>query len=305
MTTEMKQGRVKANGLDFAYWEMGSGPLALCLHGFPDSPRSWRHLMPVLANAGFRAVAPYNRGYAPTAIPTDGKYSTGSLVADVNALHQALGGGSDAVLIAHDWGAVAAWGAAAAGPKCWRRLAILNIPPLAIFGQVAFTYEQIKRSFYFWFFQMEVAESIVGLNDLAFLEGLWADWSPNYKTRAYEVAGVKDCLRNPANLNAAMGYYRSLFNPKLFGLPDGMAEQGAAWGQPVTQPTLYLHGQEDGCVAIDDRLLKAVLGFCGPGSEVGWVRGAGHFMMVEKPDEVNERVVGFLTAQAVQTAAAE
>ena len=71
------EGRVTANDVEFAYLEAGSGPLALCLHGFPDSAWTWRHLLPALADAGFRAVAPFLRGYAPTAVPADGRYQTG------------------------------------------------------------------------------------------------------------------------------------------------------------------------------------------------------------------------------------
>ena len=79
---------------------------------------TWRHLMPALAGAGFHAVAPFMRGYAPTAVPADCAYQVGALVADVVALHEVLGGDGDAVLIGHDWGAEAAYGAAAyrAGP---------------------------------------------------------------------------------------------------------------------------------------------------------------------------------------------
>ena len=77
------------------------------------------------------------------------------MVADQVALHEALGGDQDAVLIAHDWGAVGAWGAAAKEPDRWRRCIILNIPPFAIFGENIVKYDQIKRSFYFWYFQMQ------------------------------------------------------------------------------------------------------------------------------------------------------
>src|ERR1700704_6943291 len=118
---EFKSGVVQANGLRFQYLEMGSGPLALCLHGFPDSPWTYRYLLPQLAQAGYRAVAPFMRGYAPTQIPLDGDFSTNALASDPNALHEVLGGDSNAVLIAHDWGAVAAWGALADGPARWRR----------------------------------------------------------------------------------------------------------------------------------------------------------------------------------------
>src|SRR3954451_8608552 len=110
---DFERGTVVANGLEFHYLATGSGPLALCLHGFPDSPWTYRYLLPELARAGYRAVTPFMRGYAPTEVPADGRYHPSALAADVVALHQAWGGAARAVLIAHDWGAVAAYGGAA------------------------------------------------------------------------------------------------------------------------------------------------------------------------------------------------
>src|SRR5580765_2003658 len=107
----IQQDGVTANGVEFAYLHCGSGPLALCLHGFPDSAHTWRHLMPMLAEAGFHAVAPFMRGYAPTAVPADGRYQTGVLGLDAIALHEALGGGQPGVVIGHDWGATATYSA--------------------------------------------------------------------------------------------------------------------------------------------------------------------------------------------------
>src|SRR3954454_7617817 len=107
---------VEANGLRFGYLDAGEGPLALLLHGFPDSAYTWRHLLPALADAGFRAVAPWTRGDAPPAVPTDADSGVATLAPDANALHEALGGGADAVLVGHDWGAITAYGAAAIAP---------------------------------------------------------------------------------------------------------------------------------------------------------------------------------------------
>ena len=76
------EGRATANDVDFAYLEEGTGPLALCLHGFPDTAWTYRFLLPALAGAGFRAVAPFMRGYAPTAVPADGRYQTAALALD-------------------------------------------------------------------------------------------------------------------------------------------------------------------------------------------------------------------------------
>ena len=61
--TDFTTGTVQANGVDFRYLACGEGPLALCMHGFPDSPWTYRHLLPVLADAGYRAVAPFMRGF--------------------------------------------------------------------------------------------------------------------------------------------------------------------------------------------------------------------------------------------------
>jgi len=294
-TAKFKTGSVKANGLEFHYLEAGSGPLALCLHGFPDSAYTYRYLLPELAKSGYRAVAPFMRGYAPTAVSSTGDYSTKTLAADANALHGALGGGADAVLIAHDWGAVAAFGALAEAPKNWRRAVIESVPPLAVFGEIAFSYEQIKKSFYFWFFQMVVSDGIVPAGNLAFIDGLWGDWSPGYDAKE-DLVNVKNCLRDPANLKAAMGYYRDLFDPATFGTPAAMEAQGAAWGRPVTQPVLYMHGNNDGCIALDETAAAKIGKLLGEGSKIERLADVGHFLHVEKPKLVNSKILSFLKA---------
>ena len=179
----VRSATVRANGLQFGVLEAGSGPLALCLHGFPDAADTWRHLLPALAGAGFHAVAPFMRGYAPTAVPADGAYHLGALVADAVALHEVLGGDGNAVLIGHDWGAEAAYGAAAFAPDRWRRLVTLAVPPAALDEVLFSDYEQLKRSFYLFMFRdpAGLAETVVARDDLAFLDKLWRDWSPGFQ----------------------------------------------------------------------------------------------------------------------------
>src|ERR1700683_2871540 len=101
---------VDANGLNFAYLEEGSGPLVLMLHGFPETPHTWDDLRPRIAAKGYRAVSPFMRGYHPTAIP-DRDADQETLARDVLALIVALGEKS-AIVVGHDWGATAAYGAA-------------------------------------------------------------------------------------------------------------------------------------------------------------------------------------------------
>ena len=289
----MDHHTVSANGVDFAYLSDGpdDGPLALCLHGFPDTAHTWRYLLPRLADAGFHAVAPFLRGYAPTSVPVDGRYDTGSLALDACALHEVLGGTGDAVIIGHDWGAFATYGAAAFEPDRWRRVVTAAVAPQASMADGFFTFDQLRRSWYVFFFQTPLAEYAVSLEDYAFIDRLWADWSPGFDG-SWDAARVKEALAAPESLTAAIGYYRSMFT----GPPEDprAAEAQAASATVAPQPTLYLHGAQDGCMGIDT--IGPVTDFLAPGSEMVVIEGAGHFMHVERPDDVNEHIIRFVTA---------
>ena len=283
---------VEANGLSFACLEVGEGPLALCLHGFPDAAPTWRHLLPELADGGYRAVAPFLRGYAPTSVPDDGAYQSGAVAADAIALHDALGGDGDAVLIGHDWGALAGYAAAGHAPERWKRVVVASVPPPPTVAQAFFSYDQLQRSWYMFFFQSPLADMAVAMDDLAFIDRLWADWSPGFDARA-ELPHVKDALRDPANLTAALGYYRATLGAGLHVPRYDEIEASAA--APLTQPALYLHGATDGCMGaelIDDSVLTHL---AADGSQVEIVEGAGHFLHLERPDVVNRLIVDFVT----------
>lgn len=283
-------GQVSANGLEFGYLTAGEGPLALCLHGFPDCAWTWRHLLPELAEAGYRAVAPWMRGYAPTTIPDDGVYQTGALTADACALHEALGGGADAVIIGHDWGAPAAYGAANLEPDRWAKVVGAAVPPGGALGQAFLDYDQLQRSWYMFFFQHGLADVVVPMNDLAFIDRLWADWSPGYDP-SDDLPAVKDSMRDPAHLAATLGYYRATLGDG----PRSEAYQAAqsATGQMPEQPLLYLQGLEDGCIAASVSAgIEA--SFTNPESRLTMVSGAGHFLQVEQPELVNSLIVDFL-----------
>ncbi|HAM01018.1 MAG TPA: alpha/beta hydrolase [Acidimicrobiaceae bacterium] len=287
----MLEARVTANEVEFAYLEAGpaDGPLALCLHGFPDTAHTYRHLLPALARAGFHAVAPWMRGYAPSSVPADGAYQAGALATDACALHEALGGDDRAVLIGHDWGAFAAYCAAPFEPKRWRKVVTVAIPPPAIVAQSFFTYDQFKRSFYVFLFQTPLAEMALASSDLGFVERLWADWSPGYDC-AFDVARVRESLAEGPNLHAAVGYYRAMLDPTLH-LPAYAAAQAAAGSPP--QPTLNLHGDHDGCFVLDPA--SDVASALSEGSRHVRVADAGHFLHLERPDEVNRLILDFLS----------
>src|SRR5258706_3410644 len=104
----MTSRTIRTPNVTFDALEEGAGPLVLCLHGFPDQARSFRHQMPALAAAGFRVVAPHLRGYAPTSQPADGRLDGMALGEDVLALLDALEA-ERAIVVGHDWGAVATY----------------------------------------------------------------------------------------------------------------------------------------------------------------------------------------------------
>lgn len=291
MSSSIETRQATVNDVDFTYLACGDeGPLALCLHGFPDSAHSWRHLLPELAAAGYRAVAPFQRGYAPTAVPADGRYQTGVLSLDAIGFHELLGNGEPGVIIGHDWGAPATHGAAVHEPDRWRTVVSMAVPPGAAFAMAFLTnVDQLKRSWYMFFFQHPLADMVVPANDLAFIDRIWQDWSPGHDG-AVDAAHVKDCLRDPAHLAAALGYYRA-------SLGDGYKDpaldaiQAAAQAVP-TQPMLYLHGADDGCIGVE--VAESARAMVTPNVTIEIVEGAGHFLQLERPDVVNARVIEFL-----------
>jgi pimeloyl-ACP methyl ester carboxylesterase len=161
----LSEGRVEAGGIAFGVVQ-GTRPLALCLHGFPDSAWTWWHLLPAL-DAGFRAVAPFMRGYAPTEIAPDGDYRVAALAQDANALHETLGGDEDAVLIGHDWGAEAAYTAAALAPRNWRRLVTIGVPPLALDERLFADPAQRERFAYLFLLKTPDAQDVVAADDMS------------------------------------------------------------------------------------------------------------------------------------------
>lgn len=288
----MEIKRITVNGLDLAYVEQGEGPLALLLHGFPETPGMFRHLMPELAKAGYRAVAPYMRGFAPSQVPPDGSMLMQDLIADANALHEALGGDSDAIIVGHDWGGFATWGAAALAPERWSRVVVADVPPVRFYERRAAVPEQIHKNSHFYFFQMAIADQLVPANDFAYIDWLWDHWSgnvPGYDSTEDREAG-KDTLREPANLQAGLGLYRQNFPSEAFGTDAW--EMGRLLAELPTQPTLYLHGSED--PVVNEEILADIVAALPEGSDGALLQGVGHFPMVEAPEEVNRRILAFL-----------
>jgi pimeloyl-ACP methyl ester carboxylesterase len=291
MATELSERTVRASNLNFRVLEMGEGPLVLCLHGFPDTAYSFRAQLPALADAGFHAVAPFMRGYAPTEPAPDGRYDSPVLSADAIALIDALGA-RDAFIFGHDWGAVAAYGAAAAAPNRIRKLVTAAVPHGGQFFQALVTdYAQQRRSWYMFFFQTAIADAAVSHNDFAFLERLWADWSPGWRWSKEDMEELKRSFRQKGTLEAALGYYRATLGPVL-KMPIQPGQLAAAMPQPINVPALMLHGRDDGCIGVE--LLDGMAALFPRGLRVEIVDKAGHFVHRERPEVCNRLIVDFL-----------
>ncbi|HEY1222028.1 MAG TPA: alpha/beta hydrolase [Acidimicrobiales bacterium] len=277
--------RADLGDVTLAYDEYGptDGPLALCLHGFPDTPHTFRLLAPFLARNGYHVVVPAMRGYAPSSLSTSGNYHVSALAEDANQLHEFLGADQGAVLVGHDWGAAATYVATNSEPTRWRQAITMAVPPLEVFRHSFTRYEQLHASWYMFFFQNALAELVVGLNDMAFLRELWTAWSPEYDP-SDELEPLREALSSPENLRAALEYYRAMFGHRLLGTvpPD-----------PPSVATLYLHGADDGCFLASG--LGQVLESLAPNSKFTLIENAGHFVHLEQPDAVHDAIGAFLT----------
>ncbi|MBV6754903.1 alpha/beta fold hydrolase [Rhodococcus opacus] len=297
MTTELRTLTVRTPELTLRAlaWGPEDGPLALLLHGFPDSATTWRHLGPLLAAQGWRVVAPYNRGYAPSDVPADGSYQLGALIGDVADIHDALGADGRAVLIGHDWGAAIASGVSHHAPQRFSSVVLLAVPPMpavvSLFRtprprNLPLVLRQLPRSWYMSVAQVPVLSQLLGER---LIRLLWALWAPGYDYRP-DLDAVLNSLPDRTRRRAALSYYRALWNP-LYRRRKYAEEQRAAFGRARVR-TLYLHGAADTCGLID--LGSHALSFLPAGSRACVVPGTGHFLHLEDPDTVNRYVLEFV-----------
>ncbi len=277
--------------LSFSAYEAGDGPLVLCLHGFPDTARSWRHQLDPVAAAGYRVVAPTMRGYEPSSIPADGDYFQIRLAEDVVAWMDELGA-EKAHVIGHDWGAAIAFITAQYAPERVQSLTMMSVPHPIQFQTVGMRVpKQLRNSWYIIFFQLAaLSDWAVERKGFAFIEYLWRKWSPGWDFPAEELQAVKDALAQPGVKQAALGYYRTMTNSKH----PSSAPTRALMPNPVAVPTFGMAGEIDGCIAAD------VFETCmreedfPAGLDIHIEPGAGHFLHQEKPAEITAQLIAWL-----------
>jgi pimeloyl-ACP methyl ester carboxylesterase len=263
---------VEANGLRFAYLEEGAGPLVLLLHGFPDTAHTWDAVRPRIAARGYRVVSPFLRGYHPSAIPsrdTDLETTARDALGLVEALAE-----KNAIVIGHDWGAIAAYGAASLDPSRVRKLFVLAIPhPAAIQP----TPRQAWGVRHFLAYKLPGASRRFAANDFAALPAIYARWSPDWRPSTDEFMAVRECFARPESLDAALGYYRAL----SFRVP-------AFLRRPIEVDTVVFAGKGDRLIA------PAVYGRARRMFTKSYVVEeipGGHFLHREHPDVFAERLL--------------
>ena len=288
----LRESRVTANGLRFAYLEGGSGPLVVLLHGWPDTPHTWDHQLTALAGAGFRVAAPWLRGYPPTEIPRSGYFDIGTLAVDVRELIGVLGGGDPCLLVGQDWGASVGYQVLAAFPEVVRSAVVMAVPHPAAARESLLRAEHVHRSFHWFFFQLpQLPEQALRADGYAFVDWLWDYWTAPGFTDEEHLADVKSMLAVPGALEATLGYYRAMFDPARAD-PD-LAEVRQAAGLPIVVPTLALCGAEDKRAEV---MQDQARHFAGP-YRFELVPGSGHFLQREQPQAVTELVLDWFARQ--------
>lgn len=275
---------VNANGIKFGYLSQGQGPLVLCLHGFPDTAYTYVDLMQRLSAEGYRVVAPFTRGYAPTGIPADKNYSMEDFGKDAIALIEALGE-QKAYLIGHDWGASAVYAACSLAPEKVIKAVTAAVPhPQAL----KFNAAQLKKSWYIFFFQLRlISEWRLKRNNYALIDKLWSDWSPALsKPNSIDlINALKQALNKQENLLAALGYYRALFKGANIKRTQKLLSQ------PINVPTLTIAGELDGCIGAEH--FPAMKPLFNKQFELFVMQGAGHFMHQEQSEVFANTVSNF------------
>ena len=256
----------------------------ICAHGFPDCEHSFREQLAPLVAAGHRVVCPAMRGYAPSDEPTSRRYDAAALGDDLVRLADHFSPRRPVHLVGHDWGAVAAYAATALAPERFDRLVTMAVPHLRVAGPRFFRPAQLRRSWYMALFQLPVlAERSLLANDLALVDRLWRDWSPGWARDDDHVALVKRAIA--PNASAVLGYYRALRRGAL-------GEARRLLFARTRVPSLYLHGADDGCIGAE--LCRGVADAYVAPVDVHVVAGAGHFVHLERPAEVNRLLLDFL-----------
>jgi len=280
-------------GLELSARHFGSpdAPLAILLHGFPDTPHTWDGMIPGLLDAGFQVLAPWLRGYTRASADRGARYDLMAVAADIAAWHRMLGA-PPAHLVGHDWGAFAAMILAKRDPRQWLSLTMLAVPPIGngfAPDMLRLLPRQTVLSSYIPVMQSAAAPRLLVRDDAAFVRRLWRRWSPGWTFTDAEFAPTAAVFTDPELAWAATRYYRSLFTVQR---PATRAFHRLLGAPPAALPTLALAGERDGCMSPDLQAIMSRLA----GATHARLPGCGHFLQAERPADVAAHLLPHLHA---------
>ncbi|HSM52608.1 MAG TPA: alpha/beta hydrolase [Erythrobacter sp.] len=311
-------------GVTLRYAEMGSGPLVILVHGFPESWYSWRHQIPALAGAGWRVVAPDVRGYggssAPEAIEA---YSLETLAGDCARLAEILSPDKPAVIVGHDWGAPIAWTSAMLHPDRFRAVAGMSVPHAAPGAESADVlqdrfFTQRGRYFYVVDFQREgEAEAELEADPAAtirrFYYALSGDapegtWPTDKKPGDGLLKGLPEPpMPLPWLSHEDVAYFAGEFARSGFRGPlNRYRNRRRDWemlsrldSHAIAQPSLFIGGTRDLATRLAGKDPLETMAKLLPGLRGAHVlEGCGHWTQQERPEECNRLLLGFLASLA-------
>lgn len=282
--------QVELAEVTLAVEDEGSGPAVVLLHGFPELAYSWRHQIPALADAGYRVIAPDQRGYGSSSVPDDvDAYALSDLVGDVVGLLDALGIGQ-ATVIGHDWGSIVAHTAAVTHPDRFDRVGSLNVAYRGAcwgFPSIEYVREHLAERFaYVLMFQEPgVAEAGFANDPEAWLNAFYLGGSRGRPFMADdELATYVEAFRSNG-ISGPVGWYRNI---------DANAiAHGHLKDAPIGQPSLLLAADSDPVLPLS---LADGVERWSPNIEVVVIEDCGHWTQQERPEAVNAALIGWLSA---------
>lgn len=276
----------KLNGVLIHYVEAGDAgaPLVILLHGFPDFWWGWRHQIGPLTDAGFRVIAPDQRGYNLSGKPLGPRaYDLDVLATDVLALAEALGS-SRTRLVGHDFGGLVAWQVASRNPERVERLGIINAPHPEVVGAYMLRHPtQMMRSLYAGFFQLPfLPEAVLSAADYTVMRQALTGSSQQNVFSPDDLERYRQAWAEPGALTAMLNWYRAL--PLRSQLEDPR----------VHVPTMVIWGLRDRF--LEKGLADESLALCDQGQFLGFDR-ASHWVQLEEAPAVNAALAAFLKAE--------
>ena len=282
--------KLERSSSEHYYYTEGIGTPMVFLHGFPDCPENYEEQLSFFSSKGYEVFVPYMPGYH-----TDDKdldtYQSVRIAEDIIEFIESVTD-QPIILFGHDWGSSVSYAIAGLRPDLVNKLISVSVPHgLSVGTAFLSDAEQQRRSWYMFFFQLELADAAVPFNNFSFIDRLWSDWSPNWPDYKRYSKTTIDVLSKGNVLSKALAYYRCTFQQELQNERiNKLAETLLA--DKIQMPSLYLHGENDGCIG--HYLSDGMENFFQDLS-INILPDCGHFLHLEKKELVNELILDFIS----------